>query len=190
MAGDAGSGIEMRPLVLNLVVWPLVAGTAFTLQTMPLPLGARLTMRWDEKSVTLYEGKQKHTIALNDEIDASEIDSVKLQSAKQSGNHIYLLLDVTGPSRGRGAGGSFCGAGQESDLIWVQLDSKWSVEDIQSFLYYSCIHSVETLEEPSWTGPILEAKSDNYSDRVEETARYTLNKPENGIQISSVPLKN
>jgi hypothetical protein len=55
MAGDAGSGIEMRPLVLNLVVWPLVAGTAFTLQTMPLPLGARLTMRWDEKSVTLYE---------------------------------------------------------------------------------------------------------------------------------------
>jgi hypothetical protein len=78
MASDEGSGIEMRPLVLNLVVWPLVAGTAFTLQTMPLPLGARLTMRWDEKSVTLYEGKQKHTIALNDEIDASEIDSVKL----------------------------------------------------------------------------------------------------------------
>jgi hypothetical protein len=181
----------MKSLASTWLVGLLMAGVAVGFQTSPLPLGARLKLRWDEKTITAYEGKQKHLIELGKDVNATLIGSAKLQSAKEKGGFIYLLLDVSGPSRGRPAQAmGHCGAGDESNLIWVKLGSDWQMEKAQSFLYESCLESLEVTDGPDWDGSTLEVRSTDYSKNIDQRATYSLKHPEAGLQIDSQPMTN
>src|ERR1700760_2481914 len=144
MAGHQSARRKMKRLASAWLIGFLIAGVALGFQTGPHPLGARIKLRWDEKTITAYEGNQKHLIELGKDVNANIIGSAKLQSAKEKGGFIYLLLDVTGPSRGRRPQAmGYCGAGEESNLIWVKLGSDWKKETSQSLLYESCLESLE-----------------------------------------------
>ena len=169
----------------------LMAGVAVAFQANPAPLGARLKLRWDEKTITVFEGGQKHVIALGDNVHAFVLGSVKLQSAKEKDGFIYLVFDVTGPSRARRAVASgYCGAGEESNLIWVKLQLDWDLKKAQSFLYASCLESLEISDGPAWDGTTLEVRSTDYRQNIDKIARYSLKQPEDGLQIASGPIKN
>jgi hypothetical protein len=59
-------------------------------------------------------------------------------SAKASGEFIYLLFDITGPSRGSENAMSYCGAGEERSVVWLKLGRDWKKADAQSFVFESC----------------------------------------------------
>jgi len=169
----------------------LMAGVAVAFPTNPAPLGARLKLRWDEKTITVFDGRQKHVIELGDNVHAYVLGSVKLQSAKEKDGFIYLLFDVKGPSRARRAVASgYCGAGEESNLIWVKLQLDWGFKKAQSFLYESCLESLEISDGPAWDGTTLEVRSTDYHKNIDNVARYSLKQPEDGLQIVSGPIKN
>lgn len=181
----------MKRLASAGLIGLLISGVAVGFQTSPQPLGARLKLRWNEKTITAYEGKQKHLIELGKDVNATIIGSAKLQSAKEKDGSIYLLLDVTGPSRGRRAQAmGYCGAGEESNLIWAKLGSDWKKETSQSFLYESCLESLEMIDAPAWNGSVLEVRSTDYRKNIDQRVTYSLKQPEAGLQIVSGPAKN
>jgi hypothetical protein len=177
----------MTQSALRLILAVLVAGTGFAQQTN-VPLGARLKMHWKEASVSFLEGTNEHQIALRDYFHAIRLDKVTLQSAKEANGFIYLLLDVTGPSK-LPPDSHHCGAGTESDLIWLKLDKDWKAQDGKTFRYESCWATVEADEPPAWQGDTLKVKVFSVSGGVSKNllATYSYKRPDEGFKISETP---
>src|SRR5215467_13126977 len=99
MAGYSGSGCrrdETMKTALALAMTAIgLAGVAFAQQNPP-PLGKRLKMRWHGEKVIFREGGRIHEVSIKDQFQAVRVETVILQSAKESSGFIYLLLDVTG----------------------------------------------------------------------------------------------
>jgi hypothetical protein len=156
------------------------------------PLGARLKMRWGRTTVTLTEGTQSHEIPIREHFEAARLEKVTLESAKEGNGFIYLLLDVTGPSKDP-PDAHHCGGGSESDLIWLKLDKDWKPVSAQSFQYDSCWMTIMTNDGPSWKADTLIVSADQIKDggsTVTRVARYTYKHPEDGIKVTETPAGN
>jgi hypothetical protein len=175
-----------KPAVL-LAIALLAAGVGVA-QQGSAPLGARLKLRWQGSTVTLREGSNAHELAIRDQFHAVRLDKVVLQSAKESGGLIYLLLDVTGPSKVP-SDAHQCGAGTESDLIWLKLDKDWKVLDAKNFRYDSCWSTISADDPPKWEGDTLKVTVFSVASGGEGktlTATYTYKHPEDGFKVSEV----
>lgn len=134
------------------------------------------------------------------EVAAYWIASVKLLSAKASGEFTYLLFDITGPSRGPENAMSRCGAGDERSLVWLKLGRDWTRVDAQSFVFESCWEDASpdhrdlgqplTFEGPelfvggtTYRDPSTENSFENYRLRRYEL-HYSLKNPEAGLQVT------
>lgn len=153
-----------------------------------VPLGARLKLHWKGSTVFIREGAKEHELDLRDHFHAVRLDLVVLQSAKEAGGFIYLLLDVSGPSK-LPPDSHQCGAGTESDLIWLKLAPNWKVEDARDFRYESCWATISADDPPKWTGDTLKvsvfiAEADK---SVSQVATYTYKRPEDGIKVTEAP---
>jgi hypothetical protein len=158
----------------------LLTAIVASAQQSSVPLGARLKMRWREATVYLREGDNAHELSIRDQFDAALLENVALQSAKEANGFIYLLLDVTGPST-RAGGSQVCGAGSESNLIWLKLDKDWKRLDAENFLYDSCRSGYPLVVEPQWQGDTLTVTAGA------KVATYSYKRPEEGLKISAVP---
>jgi hypothetical protein len=149
------------------------------------PLGARLKVRWQGSTVLFDEDGTLHEVSIKGQFGAAGLDSVKVQSAKQKTGFIYLLLDVTGPSK-IPADSHQCGAGAESNLVWLKLDQDWKLLDAKTFLYESCWSTVEAADPPRWEGDTLKVSADKFTANSTETqvASYSYKRPEEGLKIS------
>jgi len=103
-------------------------------------------------------------------------------------HHTYLLLQVSGPSRPLG-GSSMCGAGEETDVVWLQLSKSWRIEKGQSENIDSCFHSTEVMEEGAWKNKQWEVTTDDFQDGLEKQIIYDSVHPETALQVLSKPLK-
>ena len=56
---------------------------------------------------------------------------------------VYLVMDVSGPSRGPEAASSYCGAGSESALVLFVLDGNGQVRPPEFMRYESCFATIE-----------------------------------------------
>jgi hypothetical protein len=153
------------------------------------PLGARLKVRWKGSSVLFQEDGTAHEVSIKGQFGAAGLDSVKLQSAKKATGFIYLLLDVTGPSKIPGDS-RHCGAGTESNLVWLKLDQDWTLLDARNFLYESCWSTVEAADPPKWEGDTLRVSADKFSADSTETrvATYSYKHPEGGLKVSEAAI--
>jgi hypothetical protein len=151
-------------------------------QSNAAPLGARLKMRWDGENVFFTEGANTHLVSLRERYMAIRLDKVILQSAKEAGGFIYLLLDVTGPST-LPRSSHQCGGGNESNLIWLKLDKDWKTLDAKDFLYDSCWKSeyATMVDPPKWTGDTLRVAT------LDKVATYTYKHPEEGLKVTDAP---
>lgn len=165
---------------------PLLAAGVLAQSTVPL--GARLRVRWQGKTVRLLEGGRTHLVSIQGQFNAAGLDSVKLQSAKEENGAIYLLLDVSGPSK-IPPDARQCGAGTESNLIWLKLDQDWKLQDAKNFLYDSCWSPVVVADGPTWQGDTLTVTADKISADSTETlvATYSYNRPEDGLKVTTRP---
>jgi hypothetical protein len=154
----------------------------------PVPLGARLKVRWQGAVVRLLEGGRTHEVSIKDQFGAAGLSSVKLQSAKAADGFIYLLLDVRGPSKIPGDSHQ-CGAGMESNLIWLKLDKSWKRVDAKNVLYESCWSTVDPEDPPQWQGDTLKVTVDRVQAGVATTlvATYSYKHPEEGLKVEETP---
>jgi hypothetical protein len=178
-----------KPAVLFAVAL-LAAGAALALQSNAppgnAPLGGRLKLRWQHDTVAFRDGPISHELSIRDQFHAVRLERVTLQSAKESGGFIYLLLDVTGPSKVP-ADAHQCGAGTESDLIWLKLDNDWKVLDAKNFRYDSCWSTISADDPPKWEGDTLKVTVFSVASGGEGktlTATYTYKHPEDGFKVS------
>jgi hypothetical protein len=153
-----------------------------------IPLGARLKLHWKGSTVYLREGATEHELDVRDQFHAVRLDKVVLQSAKDAGGFIYLLLDVTGPSK-LPQDSHQCGAGYESDLIWLKLDTDWKVQNTSDFRYESCWSTISADDPPKWTGDTLTVSvfSVEGGKSVSRVATYSYKHPEDGIKVTETP---
>jgi len=140
---------------------------------------SKIKLSWKGGTLHLNESGRNHDIPLDGQFDAAEIESVKLRSAKQAKGFIFLLLDVTGPSKVP-RDKSECGSRNESDLIWLKLDSTWSFKEGSSFLYSSCLLPIATVDGPAWDGEIYRVTTKN------QVATYSSAHPEDGLKVADV----
>ncbi|HJX85808.1 MAG TPA: hypothetical protein VJ723_15815 [Candidatus Angelobacter sp.] len=153
-----------------------------------VPLGARLRVRWQGRTVRLIEGGRTHLVSIEGQFNGAGLESVKLQSAKEANGAIYLLLDVSGPSK-IPPDARQCGAGVESNLIWLKLDQNWKLLDAKNFLYDSCWSPIGSSDGPAWQGDTLTVTADKFSADSTETmvATYSYNRPEEGLKVTTRP---
>ncbi|HLW54312.1 MAG TPA: hypothetical protein VKW06_15855 [Candidatus Angelobacter sp.] len=167
--------MSRRGLVLGVM---LLAGIALA-QSTTAPLGARLKLKWQGDTVRFTESGQGHEVSIHevsmkDQFAAVRLDTVVLQSAKEANGSIYLLLDVTGPSK-LPRDSHQCGGGNESNLIWLKLDKDWKTQDAKSFLYDSCwTDGAAVIDPPRWKGDTLQAST------LDKVVTYTYKHPEAG----------
>ena len=159
----------------------LLTSLAALAQSNAAPLGARLKMRWQGDNVNFTEGTNTHQVSLREKYVAVRLDTVILQSAKEAGGFIYLLLDVTGPSK-LPRDSHQCGGGNESNLIWLKLDQNWKVLVSKDFLYDSCwTNGAANIDPPKWSGDTLRAAT------LDKVATYTYKHPEEGLKVTDAP---
>jgi hypothetical protein len=135
------------------------------------------------------KGKDRFEYALDSKLHSTEIVSAKLLSAKEHEGFSYLLLEASGPSRGQSAASSYCGAGVETDLVWLKLNTKWEVVDSSSFLQGSCFETADGPDEGEWNGPVYSLEVTNYHDNAIYLVKYSYREPEKGLQITSKPVQ-
>ncbi len=175
----------MRRVAALFVLMLLGAGA---LAQTPVPLGARLRVRWQGSTVRLLEGGRTHLVSIQGQFNAAGLNSVKLQSAKEADGFIYLLLDVSGLSK-LPPDEHQCGAGVESNLIWLKLDQNWKLLDAKNFLYDSCWSPISLSDGPTWQGDTLTVTADKISADSTETmvATYSYKRPEEGLKVTTRP---
>ena len=181
-----GASVSRKAVLLMLAV--CAASLAFS-QQANVPLGARLKLHWKGSTVYVRDGASQHELAIRNHFHAVVLEKVILQSAKESGGFVYLLLDVTGPSKVP-ADSHQCGAGTESDLIWLKLDQAWKVQDAKDFRYDSCWSTISADDPPKWEGDTLKVAVFNVRSggaAVNQVATYTYKHPEEGIKVIETP---
>ena len=90
---------------------------------------------------------------------------------------MYLLLDVVGPSK-LPRDSHECGAGSESNLVWLKLGREWKLLDSKSFRYDSCWASISAIDPPLWEGDTLTVTTEN------KVVTYSYKRPEEGLKIA------
>jgi hypothetical protein len=176
-------------LALALCATGLVLVQQSRAQQGSAPLGARLKLHWKGATVYVREGSSEHELAIRDHFHAVILEKVVLQSAKEAGGFIYLLLDVTGPSKVP-SDSHQCGGGTESDWIWLKLDKDWKVQEAKDFRYDSCWSTISADDPPKWEGDTLKVSVFSVvsgGNGVNQVATYTYKHPEEGIKVTETP---
>lgn len=166
----------------------IAVGAALGIQSRA-PVGARLKVRWQGSTVRFQDGGSSHEVSIKGQFNAAVVESVKLQSAKEANGAFYLLLDVSGPSK-YPADARHCGAGTESNLIWLKLDRDWKFLDAKNFLYESCWDTVESADPPRWDGDTLRVSAEKFTATSSETqvVTYSYKHPEEGLKVSEAAI--
>jgi hypothetical protein len=186
--------VAMLALVLSAL--PLAAET-------PKPLGQQLRVRWHGLTVEVIKDGASHPFGLDKEMMAVDLRSVKLLSAKASGEYRYLLFDIRGASRAAQYADTYCGRGEERSLVWLKVDGDWKRAASQSFVIESCFdtaHLEDEGAELSFQGLELDARgTTNRDPNKEDTSenrrlldyeiRYSLQHPEDGLKLTLEPAK-
>jgi len=145
-------------------------------------------IRASKRLVSVTFQKKTHALDMSEQIDAARITDSELLFAREKEGFRYLVFNVSGWSRDK-QNDRQCGAGTESNLIWVKLDAAWRISDVQSARYESC-WSVETL-----IGDFNVTKDSidiEYHIKDDKTAKlsYHAGDPEKGFRIVEAPYKN
>lgn len=135
-----------------------------------------------------FQGKQ-HRLNVGEHIDAAKITSTEVYFADQKDGFRYLVIEVTGDSRD-GNYDRQCGAGIESNLIWLKLDSAWKILDLKSVRYQSCWSGIDLNGPFKITKNALTMEFSNARDNVETRLSYNADEPEKGFQIAETATKD
>lgn len=143
----------------------------------------------NERLIVKHQGKA-HALKLGgDMIDAAKITETEILFANRKDGFTYLLVDVTGDSKEK-SDDRQCGAGIESNLIWIKLDAQWRISDSKSERYESCWSGITSDDGYRINGNLLTIEFDNFRERLNVKLTYNADEPEKGFQIAQKALEN
>jgi hypothetical protein len=145
-------------------------------------------IRAQKGGVTVTFQGRRHRLNVGQQIDAAKVTSSEVIFANQKDGFRYLVINVSGDSRDSDFDRQ-CGAGIESNLIWLKLDSAWMILDIKSARYQSCWSGIDLDEPFKITKNTLTIVFDNFRDDVNTKLSYNSDEPEKGFQIVETKLK-
>lgn len=159
-----------------LIVFILSAAGFISAQTNVYKIRAK-----NRQIVITYKGKS-HIFNLDDKIDAA------ILFADRKAQFVYLVLDISGQSKIK-EDNRQCGAGIESNFIWIKLDANWKILDSKSVRYESCWSSISN-DNYQKQGSKMSIEIRNFRDDLDIKLFYNSEEPEKGFQISEKPLEN
>lgn len=128
-----------------------------------------------------------HALNLVDKIDAAKITETEILFADRKDGFIYLVVDVSGQSKTK-EDNRHCGAGTESNLIWIKLDSTWKILDSNSVRYESC-WSPTSNDNYRITDTRMSIEIQDFRNDLDINLSYNSGEPEKGFQITQKPLE-
>lgn len=127
-------------------------------------------------------GQGARTAVATFSLGAPTADEVKLVDFRVVKEGVVLVATFSGPSRPGNAMGQ-CGAGTETDLVWVWLSPELAVKKQQVVPLESCFQSVEfEAADGGWSVR-------DFSHERSSTVRYDSTHPVAGVRVQSGPLK-
>lgn len=142
-----------------------------------------------ERLIVKHKGKA-HTLRLgSDKIDAAKITNAEILFANRKDGFTYLLVDVAGQSKKK-SDDRQCGAGTESNLIWIKLDAAWRIIDAVSQRYESCWSGITSDDGYRIKGNLLTIEFDNFRENVTVKLSYDADAPEKGFEKKSSAINN
>ena len=136
----------MRQIAIGLF---LLCGTILLPQHKPF-----VRVRWNDAKVHIvYKGKAMEYNFQDPSAGRStkpysalylaDIDSIKTMYLAEKNGAVLMLLNISGPSRGRAAASGFCGAGMERALVLFKFDQQGEIETPSVVRYESCLATIE-----------------------------------------------
>lgn len=141
--------------------------------------GGNLTVKFQNRA---------YRFNVQEQIDAARITETEIMFADEKDGFRYLVINVSGWSREK-QDDRQCGAGTESNLLWLKLDSNWKIAGIKSVRYESCWSSVDLNDSFKITENSLAADFDNIREKTNVKLSYNSLEPEKGFQITETKLK-
>jgi hypothetical protein len=118
---------------------------------------------------------------------AAVITDAEILFSTRSGDISYVVLTLSGPTRAVRGGGN-CGAGEESNLVWVKA-SHTDILDVRSMRYDSCAFSISVVSDPIPTAKGVTAEYESYSEGRTYTIWYDASAPDRGLTVTSVAIE-
>lgn len=137
---------------------------------------------FDDHHLTIKHNKKNYRLALGEAINAAKITDAELIFADKKGSFTYLIVAVSGQSKYE-QDDRHCGAGMESNLIWIKLNSRLKVSQFMSERYESCWSSVSSNDGFLINGKTLKMSVDNFRDETTTNLFYNSGEPEMGFRI-------
>lgn len=175
----------MRTFIIITFVFWLIVGFAFGQSAEKSAYKLQLK---NNNLVVKYKGKA-HKLNVADKIDAAKATDAELLFVTGKDDFTYLVAAVSGYSREE-SNDRQCGAGVESNLLWIKIDSKWQIADISSVRYESCWSSISSNDGYRIKGNALSIEFDNFRDDVNVKMSYNAEQPEKGFQSEQKDLGN
>jgi hypothetical protein len=141
-----------------------------------------IQLRFFQGALAIQQADKRELLLLN--LSSQGEEEFKLHDLQKVSDGYVLLMEITGYSRPYG-GSSYCGAGEESDLVWMEIGRDLKVQKQSSVLINSCFKNVENAGLKKEASGLLSWEI-NLGQRV---VQYDPQKPLNGLIIRSSPLK-
>ncbi|HEY0458575.1 MAG TPA: hypothetical protein VGC97_05435 [Pyrinomonadaceae bacterium] len=145
-------------------------------------------IRAAKRAVTItFKGKARW-LDVRKQIDAARITDTELMFANEKAGFRYLVIDITGDSRDSDFDRQ-CGAGTESNLIWLKLDAAWKILDVKSVRYQSCWSGTDLNEPFTRTQNSLNVDFADSRENMSVKLTYNADEPEKGFQTVGESIK-
>jgi hypothetical protein len=141
----------------------------------------------EDTTLTISDARARTITSLLEHVNSSADHKHTLLDAQRSGDGwIYLLIRTTGMSRPHAPNG-YCGAGEETDLVWAAVDPALRVAKAQSALIASCLRTRDPRDDSiELSGEPWSITSYIPGDSVTTTS-YDRRHPERGLRMTTVP---
>lgn len=136
-------GISSKYILLAMAVQFVLASPATTAPAQS-KADAVQDLTFKGSRLTLTDGTGAHAFDLSKHIATPEIDKATILFNVHTPPDRYLVVEVSGYSKGKPQDHGECGAGTEGNIVWMHLNDDWKVEDVQSLLIDSCLNNVVT----------------------------------------------
>lgn len=138
--------------------------------------------------LTIKFQKRSYRFNVRTQIDAARITETEIMFTTEKAGFRYLVINVSGWSREK-QNDRQCGAGIESNLLWLKLDPAWKIREIKSIRYQSCWSAVDLNDSFKTTKTSLALDFDNIRDKLNIKLAYNTLEPDKGFQIEETKLK-
>jgi hypothetical protein len=145
-----------------------------------------IQLRFFQRTLAVQRHDKKELIKL--ELSSNGENSFELLDLQKVSDKYVLLMLITGYSRPYG-GSSNCGAGMESNLVWILLDQDLKTQKQNSVLIESCFESAQGPTEVDKTQGFWSWEVKNYQKDTKFNIQYNPQKPLDGLDVRSTLLK-